>query len=73
METAALRAEIKTARESVQELQLGQDSCVWRLWVQQWLLRLSLVFDILLVVWISWKYRPGTPITGLCGDRRHLF
>ena len=51
METAALRAEIKTARESVQELQLGQDSCVWRLWVQQWLLRLSLVFDILLVVW----------------------
>ena len=56
-ETAALRAEIKTARESVQELQLGQDSCAWRLWVQQWLLRLSLVFDILLVVWIIWKYR----------------
>ena len=50
-ETAALRAEIKTARESVQELQLGQDSCVWRLWVQQWLLRLTLVFDILLVIW----------------------
>ena len=42
VETAALRTEIKTARESVQELQLGQDSCVWRLWVQQWLLRLSL-------------------------------
>ena len=57
VETAALRTEIKTARESVQELQLGQDSCVWRLWVQQWLLRLSLVFDILLVVWIIWKYR----------------
>ena len=74
METAALRTEIKTARESVQELQLGQDSCVWRLWVQQWLLRLSLVFDILLVVWIIWEISnlPSTPITGFCGDRRHL-
>ena len=56
-ETAALRSEIKVARESVLELQLGQDSCVWKVWLQQWLLRLSLILDLLVAIWIIWRFR----------------
>ena len=59
-ETAALRSEIRVAREAVLELQLGREDCEWQVWTQKWIVRLSIVIDFLVVIWVLWKLKPRT-------------
>ena len=53
-ETGLLRLEIREAREVVGVLQAGQESCEWQNWVQKWIIRANLVFDIIVVGWLFW-------------------
>ena len=48
-ELQALRAEVSRTRETVFELEAASGKCVWQLWGQGWLLRLSGLADLVLI------------------------
>ena len=62
-ETTALRAEISQAREAVDQLSKGRLVCEWEVWWHKWCLRLSGIFDLLLVGWIVWTRFLSQPPT----------
>ena len=48
-EVQALRQEVARTRELVLELEASSGSCLWQLWGQGWLLRLSGLADLVLI------------------------
>ena len=58
-ETGLLRLEVREAREVVGVLQAGQESCEWQSWVQKWIIRANLIFDIFVVFWLVWSRSGG--------------
>ena len=49
-EVQALRQEVARTRELVLELEASSGSCLWQLWGQGWLLRLSGLADLVLII-----------------------
>ena len=49
-EIQALRQEVARTRDLVYELEAASGTCVWQLWGQGWLLKLSGIADLVLIV-----------------------
>ena len=57
-ETAALKEEIKKAFDLIQEIREVRASCEWDLWWQGWVLRFNWLFELGLLIFLLWLWRP---------------
>ena len=55
-EAVALRDELAYTREALEEIRSGQDHCKWRVWALGWSLKISVVLDFFLVLFVVWVY-----------------